>query len=136
MLIIKEIYMSETMALTGKVVFNHVTIPDNFKGSERYALTIALDKAGLKTAEKAGLKTSEYDGNVQITSRRKVDFDRPRIYNKDKDLVDVGHLSLFGDKVTVAVKQGKGDYSGYTYLEAIRVEEKADGVEDFDPSEF
>tara|TARA_R110002167_G_scaffold103288_3_gene267341 strand:- start:1059 stop:1469 length:411 start_codon:yes stop_codon:yes gene_type:complete len=136
MLTIKEIYMSETMALTGKVVFNHVTIPDNFKGSERYALTIALDKAGLKTAEKAGLKTSEYDGNVQITSRRKVDFDRPKIYNKDKSLVDVGHLSLYGDKVTVAVKQGKGDFSEYTYLEAIRVEEKAEGVEDFDPSEF
>lgn len=51
-------------------------------------------------------------------------------------MVDVGHLSLYGDKVTVAVKQGKGDYSGYTYLEAIRVEEKAEGVEDFDPSEF
>ena len=92
--------------------------------------------ASKKTAEKAGLKTSEYEGNVQITSRRKVDFDRPKIYNKDRDLVDVGHLSLFGDKVTVAVKQGKGDYSEYTYLEAIRVEEKAEGVEDFDPSEF
>lgn len=136
MLIIKEMYMSEAMTLTGKVVFNHVTKPDNFKGTERYALTIALDKAGKKLAEKAGLKTNEYEGNVQITSRRKIDFDRPKIYNVDKEEVGVGHLSLYGDTVSMRVKQGKGDYSEYTYLEAIRVEEKADGVEDFDPSEF
>jgi len=88
--------MSEAMTLTGKVVFNHVTKPDN----------------------------------------RKIDFDRPKIYNVDKEEVGVGHLSLYGDTVSMRVKQGKGDYSEYTYLEAIRVEEKADGVEDFDPSEF
>jgi len=95
-----------------------------------------LDKAGKKLAEKAGLKTSEYDGNIQITSRRKIDFDRPKIYNSSKEEVGVGHLSLYGDTVSMRVKQGKGDFSEYTYLEAIRVDEKADGVEDFDPSEF
>jgi hypothetical protein len=34
------------------------------------------------------------------------------------------------------VKQGKGEFSGYTYLEAIRVDEKAEGVADYDESEF
>lgn len=128
--------MSEAMTLTGKVVFNHVTKPDNYKGTERYALTVALDKAGKKLAEKAGLKTSEYQGNIQVTSRRKVEFDLPKIYNKDKEEVGVGHLSLFGDQVSVRVKQGKGEFSGYTYLEAIRVDEKAEGVADYDESEF
>jgi|TARA_R110000744_G_scaffold106022_1_gene202187 hypothetical protein len=128
--------MSEAMTLTGKVVFNHVTKPDNFKGTERYALTVALDKAGKKLAEKAGLKTSEYEGNIQVTSRRKVEFDLPKIYNKDKEEVGVGHLSLFGDQVSMRVKQGKGEFSGYTYLEAIRVDEKAEGVADYDESEF
>jgi len=128
--------MSEAMTLTGKVVFNHVTKPDNYKGTERYALTIALDKSGKKLAEKAGLKTSEYEGNTQVTARRKIEFDLPRIYNRDKELVDVGHLSLYGDQVTMKVKQGKGDYSGYTYLEAIRVDEKAEGVEDYQDGEF
>lgn len=128
--------MSEAMTLTGKVVFNHVTKPDNYKGTERYALTVALDKAGKKLAEKAGLKTSEYQGNIQVTSRRKVEFDLPKIYNKDKEEVGVGHLSLFGDQVSVRVKQGKGEFSGFTYLEAIRVDEKAEGVADYDESEF
>ena len=128
--------MSEAMTLTGKVVFNHVTKPDNFKGTERYALTVALDKAGKKLAEKAGLKTSEYEGNIQVTSRRNVEFDLPKIFNKDKEEVGVGHLSLFGDQVSMRVKQGKGEFSGYTYLEAIRVDEKAEGVADYDESEF
>ena len=128
--------MSEAMTLTGKVVFNHVTKPDNYKGTERYALTIALDKAGKKLAEKAGLITREYEGKTQLTSRRKVEFELPKIYNSDKDEVGVGHLSLYGDQVSMKVKQGKGEYTGYTYLEAIRVDDKADGVEDFDPSEF
>ena len=136
MITTKEIYMSEAMTLTGKVVFNHVTKPDNYKGTERYALTIALDKAGKKLAEKAGLKTTDYEGNTQVTSRRKVEFDQPKIYNSDKEEVGIGHLSLYGDQVSMRVKQGKGDYTGYTYLEAIRVDEKADGVEDFDPSDF
>jgi len=128
--------MAEAMTLTGDVVFNHITKPDNFKGTERYAVTISLDKAGKKLAEKAGLKTSEYEGKTQITSKRKVEFGLPKIYNSDKEEVGVGHLSLFGDQVSLRVKQGKGDYTGYTYLEAIRVEQKAEGVEDFDPSEF
>ena len=128
--------MSDYIALTGEVVFNKVLQPDTYKGQNKYALTIALDKAGKKLAEKAGLKTSEYEGKTQVTSRRKIEFGLPKIYNSSKEEVDVGHLSLFGDQVSLRVKQGKGDYTGYTYLEAIRVEQKAEGVEDFDPSEF
>jgi hypothetical protein len=128
-------YMS-AMSLAGKVVFNHVTTPDVYKGTEKYSLTIALDKNSKKQAEKLGLKTSEYEGATQITSKRKVDFGLPKIYNSDKEEVGISHLSLFGDEVTVKVKQGKGDFDAYTYLEAIRVEAKAEGVEDADPSDF
>ena len=124
------------MSLTGKVVFNHVTTPDVYKGTEKYSLTIALDKDSKKLAEKSGLKTSEYEGATQITAKRKVDFGLPKIYNKDKEDVGVGHLSLFGDDVTVKVKQGKGEWDAYVYLEAIRVEQKAEGVEDADLSDF
>jgi hypothetical protein len=124
------------MSLAGKVVFNQVTTPDVYKGTEKYSLTIALDKDSKKLAEKSGLKTSEYEGATQITAKRKVDFGLPRIYNKDKEDVGVGHLSLFGDDVTVKVKQGKGEWDAYVYLEAIRVEQKAEGVEDADLSDF
>ena len=124
------------MSLVGKVVFNQVTTPDVYKGTEKYSLTIALDKDSKKLAEKSGLKTSEYDGATQITMKRKVDFGLPKIYNKDKEDVGVGHLSLFGDDVTVKVKQGKGEWDAYVYLEAIRVEQKAEGVEDADLSDF
>ena len=124
------------MSLVGKVVFNQVTTPDVYKGTEKYSLTIALDKDSKKLAEKSGLKTSEYDGATQITMKRKVDFGLPKIYNRDKVDVGVGHLSLFGDDVTVKVKQGKGEWDAYVYLEAIRVEQKAEGVEDADLSDF
>ena len=124
------------MSLVGKVVFNQVTTPDVYKGTEKYSLTIALDKDSNKLAEKSGLKTNEYEGATQITMKRKVDFGLPKIYNRDKEDVGVGHLSLFGDDVTVKVKQGKGEWDAYVYLEAIRVEQKAEGVEDADLSDF
>ena len=124
------------MSLVGKVVFNQVTTPDVYKGTEKYSLTIALDKDSKKLAEKSGLKTNEYEGATQITMKRKVDFGLPKIYNRDKEDVGVGHLSLFGDDVTVKVKQGKGEWDAYVYLEAIRVELKAEGVEDADLSDF
>jgi hypothetical protein len=51
-------------------------------------------------------------------------------------LVESSHLSLFGDKVTIVVKKGKAPYDAYTYIEKVRVEEKAEGAGDYDPSEF
>jgi|TARA_R110000751_G_scaffold22064_1_gene62556 hypothetical protein len=136
MLTIKELYMSEMLPLTGEVVFNKLTNPDVYMGNTKYTLTIALDKAGKKLAEKNGLATKEYEGKTQITSKRKVDFGAPKVYNSDKELVDVNHVSLFGDKVTMLVKKGKEPYDAYTYLERVRVDEKADGVEEYDQSEF
>ncbi len=128
--------MSEMLPLTGEVVFNKLTNPDVYMGNTKYTLTIALDKAGKKLAEKNGLATKEYEGKTQITSKRKVDFGAPKVYNSDKELVDVNHVSLFGDKVTMLVKKGKEPYDAYTYLERVRVDEKADGVEEYDQSEF
>jgi hypothetical protein len=58
------------------------------------------------------------------------------VYNADKEEVDSTHLSLFGDSVTMLVKQGKEPYDGYSYLERVRVDEKAEGVEEYDHSEF
>lgn len=128
--------MSDYISLTGEVVFNKVTQPDVFKEQSKYTLTVSLDKSGIKEAEKNGLVTKEYEGKTQITSKRKVDFGQPKIYNSDKAEVDATHLSLFGDKVTMLVKKGKAPYDGYTYLERVRVDEKADGVDEYDPSEF
>ena len=128
--------MSEMLPLTGEVVFNKLTTPDVFMGTSKYTLTIALDKEGKKLAEKNGLKTNEYEGKTQITSKRKIDFGQPKIYNADKEEVDASHVSLFGDKVTMLVKKGKAPYDAYTYLERIRVDEKAEGVEEYDQSEF
>ena len=124
------------LPLTGEVVFNKLTTPDVFMGTSKYTLTIALDKDGKKLAEKNGLKTNDYEGKTQITSKRKIDFGQPKVYNADKQEVDASHVSLFGDKVTMLVKKGKAPYDAYTYLERIRVDEKAEGVEEYDQSEF
>ena len=126
----------EYISLTGEVVFNKITHPDVFKGQSKYTLTMALDKKGIKEAEKNGLTTKEYEGKTQLTSKRKVDFGQPKIYNADKEEVDSTHLSMFGDKVTVLVKKGKEPYDSYTYLERIRVEEKAEGATEYDMAEF
>ncbi|MAO19765.1 MAG: hypothetical protein CMJ25_03340 [Phycisphaerae bacterium] len=128
--------MSEMLPLTGEVVFNKLTTPDVFMGTSKYTLTIALDKEGKKLAEKNGLKTNDYEGKTQITSKRKIDFGQPKVYNAEKEEVDASHVSLFGDKVTMLVKKGKAPYDAYTYLERIRVDEKAEGVEEYDQSEF
>jgi|TARA_R100001198_G_C5221061_1_gene203201 hypothetical protein len=136
MLTIKELNMSEMLPLTGEVVFNKLTTPDVFMGTSKYTLTIALDKEGKKLAEKNGLKTNDYEGKTQITSKRKIDFGQPKVYNAEKEEVDASHVSLFGDKVTMLVKKGKAPYDAYTYLERIRVDEKAEGVEEYDQSEF
>ena len=132
---LQELYMS-AMSLAGTVVFNHILKPDVYKGTEKYSLTIALDKDSKKLAEKKGLKTKEYDGATQLTSTRKIDFGAPKVYNADKEEVSINHLSLYGDTVTVKVKPGKGDWSAFTYLEAVRVEEKADGAGELDESDF
>ena len=128
--------MSEMLPLTGEVVFNKLTTPDVFMGTSKYTLTIALDKEGKKLAEKNGLKTNDYEGKTQITSKRKIDFGQPKVYNADKEEVGINHLSLYGDTVTIKVKPGKGDWSAFTYLEAVRVEEKADGAGELDESDF
>tara|TARA_R110002020_G_scaffold440514_1_gene651144 strand:- start:656 stop:1039 length:384 start_codon:yes stop_codon:yes gene_type:complete len=124
------------LSLAGKVVFNHVTKPDVYEGVEKYSLTVALDKDSAKLAELSGLKTNEYKGIKQITCKRKIDFGAPKVYNKDKDEVGVNHLSLFGDDIVMKVKPGKGKWNAFAYLEAVRVEEKAAGVEDIDQSDF
>ena len=125
------------LSLTGEVVFNKLLIPDTYEGVDRYVLTINLDKDGIKLAEKNGLKTEDYKGKTQITSKRKVEYGLPKVYNAYRELTDATHLSLFGDKVTMLVKQGNQERnSAYTYLERVRVDEKAEGVAEYDYSEF
>jgi hypothetical protein len=128
--------MAEMLPLTGEVVFNKLTTPDVYMGASKYTLTISLDKEGKKLAEKNGLATKEYEGKTQITAKRKFDFGQPKIFNADKVEVDASHVSLFGDKVTMLVKKGKAPYDAYTYLERVRVDEKAEGVEEYDLAEF
>jgi len=128
--------MADYVSLTGEVVFNHISKPDVYMGDTRYKITIALDKDGQKTAKKEGLHMDDYKGAKQLTAKRKVDFGEPKIFNASKEEVGVNHLSLFGDKVTIQVKKGKAPYEAYTYIEKVRVDEKAEGVGDFDPAEF
>jgi len=128
--------MAEMLPLTGEVVFNKLTTPDVYMGASKYTLTISLDKEGKKLAEKNGLATKEYEGKTQITAKRKFDFGQPKIFNADRVEVDASHVSLFGDKVTMLVKKGKAPYDAYTYLERVRVDEKAEGVEEYDLAEF
>ena len=125
------------LSLTGTTVFNKLLVPDNFEGAERYTLTINLDKDGKKVAEKNGLKTFPYKDQTQITAKRKVEYGLPKVYNADKEETNATHLSVFGDQVTMLVKQGKQERNNaYTYLERVRVDEKAEGVADYDYSEF
>jgi len=124
------------ISLTGEVVFNKISQPDVYKGQSKYTLTVSLDKSGIKTAEKNGLVTKEYEGKTQITSKRKSDFGQPKVFDADKNPVEASHVSLFGDKVTMLVKKGKAPYDSYTYLERVRVDEKAEGVTEYDQSEF
>jgi hypothetical protein len=125
------------LSLTGITVFNKLLVPDNFEGAERYTLTINLDKDGIKVAEMNGLKTFPYKDQTQITAKRKVEYGLPKVYNADKEETNATHLSVFGDQVTMLVKQGNQERnSAYTYLERIRVDEKAEGVADYDYSEF
>ena len=128
--------MSDYISLTGEVVFNKITQPDVYKNQSKYTLTISLDKSGIEQAEKNGLVTKEYEGKTQITSKRKSYFGQPKVFDADKNPVEASHVSLFGDKVTMLVKKGKAPYDSYTYLERVRVDEKAEGVTEYDQSEF
>jgi hypothetical protein len=126
--------MSKYFSLSGQVAFNHVTVPDRFegKGAPTYKLTINLDEDSLKVAEKREVTVKPYKDLMQVSASRLVEFGEPEVYNSDRELVGREHLSLFNDKVTILVSQGK---KGTVYLEKIRVEEKAT-PQDYDPSDF
>jgi len=123
------------ISLSGTVAFNHVTKPDTVKGNTRYKITISLDKESAKAAEKAGIALSEWEGKKQVSATRKLEYGEPQVYNSDKQLVDVNHLSLYNDKVTILCAQGKDEWADRLYLDRIRVDEKAVDSE-YDPSDF
>jgi len=126
--------MSKYFSLSGQVAFNHVTVPDRYKGKGEptYKLTINLDEDSLKIAEKREVTVKPYKDVMQVSASRLVEFGEPEVYNSDRELVGREHLSLFNDKVTMLVSQGK---NGSVYLEKVRVEEKAT-PQDYDPSDF
>jgi len=130
--------MSKYFSLNGNVVWNNVIVPDEFMGKTQYKLTISLDEESHKKALERKLDMTEYEGQHQIEMKRNFDYGPPLVYNADKEVVGVDHLSKFGDKVTVQVCQGnKEQNKGKIYLEKIRVEEKATGLENtYDPSDF
>lgn len=130
--------MSKYFSLNGNVVWNNVIVPDEFMGKTQYKLTISLDEESHKKALERKLDMTEYEGQHQIEMKRNFDYGPPLVYNADKEVVGVDHLSKFGDKVTVQVCQGnKEQNKGKIYLEKIRVEEKATGLENtYDPADF
>ena len=74
------------MSLVGTVVFNHVLKPDVYKGTEKYSLTIALDKDSKKLAEKQGgiidEHMSTHDGSEADSASHRLNLESESLRNK------------------------------------------------------
>lgn len=104
--------------------FVHVATPDFFKGTEKYKITLTLDKKNAELFTKAGIKLKEYNGEPQVSMSRKVDFGQPPVYDADGERISADELSRYGDLVRVVAKAGKGDYSQYAYVDKIKLLQK------------
>lgn len=122
-----ELYMttvSNEIVAEGVSGFVHVAQPDNFKGSEKYKITLTLDKKNADVFKKAGIKLKEYNGEPQVSMSRKLDFGQPPVYDAEGERISADELSRFGDLVRVVAKAGKGDYSQYAYVDKIKLLQK------------
>lgn len=104
--------------------FVHVATPDSFKGTEKYKITLTLDKKNADVFKKAGIALKEYNGEPQVSMSRKLDFGQPPVFNADGERIPASELSMYGDLVRVVAKAGKGDYSQYAYVDKIKLLQK------------
>jgi len=121
---------SKTIIAEGISGFVHVAVPDDFRGTQKYKITLTLDKKNADIFKKAGISLKEYNGEPQVHMSRKVEFDQPAVYNADGERIPASELSQFGDLVRVVARAGKGDYSEYAYIDKIKLLQKNEEAED------
>lgn len=126
--------ISKEIVAEGISGFVHIAEPDNFKGSEKYKITLTLDKKNAEVFKKAGIKMKEYKGEPQVSMSRKLDFGQPPVYDADGERIPASELSRYGDLVRVVAKAGKGDYSEYAYVDKIKLLQKNEEAEAMEAS--
>ncbi len=104
--------------------FVHISEPDNYKGTEKYKITLTLDKTNADIFKKAGVALKEYNGEPQVSMGRKLSFGQPKVYDSSGERIDASELSRYGDLVRVVAKAGKGEWSKYAYIEAVKLLQK------------
>lgn len=124
--------VSKSIVAEGISGFVHIATPDDFKGTEKYKITLTLDNKNADVFKKAGVKLSEYNGEPQVHMSRKLEFDQPAVYNVDGERIPASELSPFGDLVRVVARQGKGDWSEYAYIDKIKLLQKNEEAEDLE----
>lgn len=121
--------VSKEIVAEGISGFVHIAEPDNFKGTEKYKITLTLDKKNTEIFKKAGIKIKEYKGEAQVGMSRKLDFGQPPVYNAEGERIPASELSRYGDLVRVVAKAGKGDFSQYAYVDKIKLLQKNEEAE-------
>jgi len=109
--------------------FVHISEPDNYKGTEKYKITLTLDKKNSDIFKKAGIALKEYKGEPQVSMGRKLSFGQPKVYDANGERIDASELSRYGDLVRVVAKAGKGEWSKYAYIEAVKLLQKNEQAE-------
>lgn len=116
--------VSKSIVAEGISGFVHIATPDDFKGTEKYKITLTLDNKNADVFKKAGVEVGEYNGQPQVRMSRKLDFGQPPVYDAEGERIPASELSQFGDLVRVVAKAGKGDYSKYAYIDKIKLLQK------------
>jgi hypothetical protein len=124
--------ISKAIVAEGISGFVHIAYPDNYKGTEKYKITLTLDKKNAEIFKKAGVNLKEYNGEPQVSMSRKLDFGQPPVFDADGERIPASELSQFGDLVRVVAKAGKGDYSQYAYVDKIKLLQKNEEAGELD----
>ena len=121
--------VSKEIVAEGVSGFVHIAEPDNFRGTEKYKITLTLDKKNAEVFKKAGIKLKEYKGEPQVSMSRKLDFGQPAVYDADGERIPASELSRYGDLVRVVARAGKGDFSEYAYVDKIKLLQKNEDLD-------
>lgn len=125
--------MSKFVYFTGPCKWAKVYTPDDYNGEKKWKIDVFLSKSDLKDLKATGLKLKvkeeEETGSKYVTFNRPVvkeikgemvDFDAPRVLNKDKE--DITDLIGNGSTVTVKVLVYDSAMGPGHRLEAVRVD--------------
>lgn len=126
--------VSKELVVEGVSGFVHIAEPDNFRGTEKYKITLTLDKKNADIVKKAGVEIKEYKGEPQMSMSRRLDFGPPPVYNADSERIPASELSRYGDLVRVVARQGKGEWSKYAYVDKVKLLQKNEEAEAMEAS--